>query len=76
MSINWTKDLPTDSGWYWNRKNKFKKENIYYVWISLEESVGKDVNVLYCRWSNEQLSDKRRVEEVGGEWHGPIKPPE
>jgi hypothetical protein len=74
--MNWTENLPTDEGWYWNRKNKYKKENIYYVWISLEESVLKDVNVLYCRRSGQSLFDKERVESIGGEWYGPIKPPE
>lgn len=74
--MNWTKDLPTDYGLYWNRKNKYKKENIYCVWISLEESVLKDVNVLHCRRAGESLFDKERVEAVGGEWYGPIKPPE
>lgn len=72
----WTKKLPTTAGYYWHRKNKYKHENIYFVFISLEESVGKDENVLYCRCSGEQLSDRRRVKEVGGEWFGPIKPPE
>lgn len=74
--MNWTKDLPIDAGYYWWRKNKCKQESIFYVFISLKESVGKENNVLYCRWSGEILIDKVRVDEQGGEWYGPLKPPE
>lgn len=73
--MNWTKALPTNPGYYWWRKNKYKSEHVYCVWIDTSESVGKDDNVLYARWSGEQLSDKRRVTDIGGEWFGPIKPP-
>jgi hypothetical protein len=32
--------------------------------------------VFYCRYSGEYLSDKTTREAVGGEWYGPLMPPE
>lgn len=32
--------------------------------------------VLYCRWAHEGLYDKQTLEKVGGEWFGPLNPPE
>lgn len=98
--MNWTTDTPTEDGFYWRRKNKYKHEGMYYVFTSRHESIAKENSqrekegvellsrydpitavrlenrVFYCRWVGETLCDKQRLEEVGGEWHGPLKPPE
>lgn len=91
--MNWTKTLPTKSGYYWWRKYNHKSESIYYVFYDLEQSIAKENltrteplssydpitkvqpenRVFYCRWCHEGLYDKQKLEDVGGEWYGPIQ---
>lgn len=94
--MEWTTKLPTESGYYWYRKNKYKQENIFYVFYDHAKSIAKENanrpdplsrydsilavkpenRVLFCRWCHEGLYDKHSLEDVSGEWYGPIKPPE
>ena len=83
----WTKILPNKPGYYWWRKNQYKSESIYYVFYDHAESVKgcsryesivnvkPENRVLYCRWTYEGLYDKQSLENVGGEWYGPLNPP-
>lgn len=64
----WTKNLPTESGYYWWRKYKYKNHSIYYVFVRGD--------IVYCRWAHEGLYDLQKVSDVNGEWLGPLTEPE
>lgn len=63
----WIK-FPDQTGHYWFRKNKYKATVLYYVW--------HDHGSSYCRRSAREIFEKELVEEVNGEWYGPINPQE
>ncbi len=38
----WTKNLPTEAGYYWWRKNQYKSEHIICVFTDHDESIEKE----------------------------------
>jgi len=89
--MDWTTTKPTQSGYYWWRKNKYKAESIYYVFTDHDQSIEKERQsnpnvsryesitnikpenrVFYARWCHEGLYDKRKLDEIDGEWLGPL----
>lgn len=73
--MNWTNELPAKQGYYWWRKNKFKTVIIRSVWNPHDPNT-EVWDTWYCRHCCETLCDKEKVSDVGGEWYGPIIPPE
>ena len=71
--LKWTKEKPTESGWYWWR---FEKKNVphmvYVVWENTMRPVENDRLLILYPNSNKEFE----VETRGGEWAGPIPEPE
>lgn len=65
----WTKTPPSEPGYYWWRKYKYKNNGMFYVWREV-------TGLMYCRWLSSSLCDKQLVSEAGGEWIGPVIPPD
>jgi len=63
--LTWTTEKPTQPGWYWWRKSRRHEIEIAKLW---------DVDNIYGQFH--QDPHVFRVDEVGGEWAGPLAPPE
>ena len=53
--MNWDTDPPEKSGYYWFRKNRFKTENLCYVWVDRAESIARE-NATRAAGGQERLS--------------------
>ena len=62
--LKWTKELPTQEGWYWNKEINYKPEC-----VKVDITANGEFYVLY----DEEMQNVKRF---GGEWYGPIEPPE
>lgn len=67
--LKWTKEKPTEPGWYWYKGHApgFKLEA---PWIVLIES---EAGELAARWP---VNGYRYVDHMKGEWCGPLEVPE
>jgi len=61
----WTKEKPTEPGYYWYRYNSYCKPEIYQLFIKL--------SVLYAAINF--YPDAMEVSGLGGEWSERIEPP-
>lgn len=61
--MEWTTETPTESGWYWWRDEGVEPD---CVWVS----AGPNAKV----WTIQQGSDYLGTQ--GGEWYGPLAPPD
>jgi len=59
--MTWTTKAPTEPGWYWRRP----AQNDLAPFIVEVRRVGKSIVAGWCA---------ARVEEIGGEWQGPLEP--
>lgn len=66
--MNFTKTKPTLAGYYWNRRYRYKALVLYRVW-------GTDTKMLCRRIDLDTLCEKETLDEVGGEWYGPVEIP-
>lgn len=66
--MKWTADLPTVTGWYWWRIKEKAWMGIHHVQQSIDES-----GACYCAVTT---TEGDTVEDLGGEWAGPIDPPD
>ena len=62
--MKWTSEKPTKPGWYWYRGETDLNELI--IWVS------SDLRVVYPASLNFKSF---AVDEVPGQWAGPIEPP-
>lgn len=62
----WTKELPTQSGHYWWRKNQYKSEHIVCIWADHEESIEKE-NLHRATIDAEPLSRYDSINKVAQE---------
>lgn len=65
VEMNWTKEKPKEHGWYWHRLNREDKEPII-VDVYGHFSMRVD-------WPDHSSS---KIEDVEGEWCGPLTPPD
>lgn len=64
----WTRSKPTEPGWYWWR------DHVHGIPTMIEvEGDGSDVEPLIVRWD---CADDEPVEQMDGEWQGPLSPNE
>ena len=65
---NWTTEKPTQTGWYWYRKDATGLSILFYcgaVWDHLVDFAGLNEPVAFMK---DHLLE--------GEWAGPVEPPE
>ena len=62
--LRWTKEPPTEPGWYWNRSKKYKTKSVVQVF----EQFGK----LYMFYPGSEVEEELSTDD---EWAGPIQEP-
>ena len=75
--MNWTTNRPTSRGWYWFRPNGNTPKNYYRL---METAIGLPVVLLVGVEQQDVFSvtfprGEWLVDEMGGEFAGPIEPP-
>lgn len=67
--MNWTKNSPTEPGWYWFREDMSRSAVIHKVgkWPG-----GGLAVVLSKRWHDHEVS---APENMSGHWYGPLQEP-
>lgn len=63
--LTWTREPPTMPGWYWYQKLPMFTKDVAQVMVH--------EGVLYVDWGS---GFQELVEEMDGEWAGPVLPPE
>lgn len=61
----WSSDPPKVPGWYWWRHVEIRQGVV--VWVREDEGL---------MWVHVPHREPRAPEEIGGEWSGPLVPPE
>lgn len=69
--MDWTSKPPTKSGYYWHRKNG--KESRYRVFLSSQKTICQIRIGMFCQ--KVDTKEKLPVEDVDGEWYGPLTEP-
>jgi hypothetical protein len=69
--MKWTKELPAVSGWYWWRATPDHKPIV----LSVNDWPGGGLALYYPR-AAANLDGYTTPGQIGGEWEGPLKPPE
>ena len=73
----WSRELPTQTGYYWSRVNIFDcGEEL--VLVTYDEDDAIDMLSGWSVWRmGSDIYDpvEQYVQELGGEWYGPLKPP-
>jgi hypothetical protein len=67
--VRWSTTLPAAVGWYWWRKTRGDDPQCFYVYFA------GGLFWAYNEWPGD-IGDENRVDEIGGEWAGPIPLPE
>jgi hypothetical protein len=68
--MSWTIEQPTKPGWYWFREPGLNLDKPMPAWVY---QTGDIVYVKLCG-AYEDCAEKR-LDELKGEWAGPISPP-
>jgi hypothetical protein len=68
--MTWTLQKPTKPGWYWYREQALNLDKPMPAWVYQS---GQVLYVKLCG-AHEDL-EERGVNELNGEWAGPISPP-
>lgn len=72
--MNWTKEAPTKEGYYWFRWPSYGTPDQYEIAEARRVSPGKELHVRLFDSSGNEFEPLFKY--PGGEWYGPLEPPE
>ena len=64
--FSWTEDVPTVPGWYWHKGRATQPELVQVSWYDKTNGICC-VHDMFSTWT---------CEEIGGQWAGPVTPPQ
>lgn len=67
-TVRWTQEPPTEPGWYWYKDMDWDRQIVYVFYDSVHRGIFVQIM--------EEYPYSRNLNELKGEWAGPIQEPE
>ena len=74
--MKWTKEPPRKEGKYWWRHESFKRDSVMYMILDVQEDMDRPGVFFQTEYDSAETDDCATVDELGGEWAGPIPLPD
>lgn len=74
--MKWTKEPPRKVGKYWWRHESFKRDSVMYMILDVQEDMDRPGVFFQTEYDSAETDDCATVDELGGEWAGPIPLPD